>query len=119
MRSTKSFCGLESADIRNLLKGMGYSDDDLSTHRPAIGIANSWNTLIPGHSNLNQISEQVKKGVHRAGGTVYEFGVIGMCDSLSKDHFNYVLPSREVICDSVEVMAGRSEERRVGKEGRS
>ena len=106
MRSTKSLCGVENADIRNVLKGMGYSDDDLTTHRPAIGIANSWNTLIPGHSNLNQISEQVKKGVHRAGGTVYEFGVIGMCDSLSKDHFNYVLPSREVICDSVEVMAG-------------
>jgi len=105
MRSTKSFCGLESADIRNVLKGMGYSDDDLSTHRPAIGIANSWNTLIPGHFNLNQISEQVKKGIHRAGGTVYEFGVIGLCDAIAKDNFNYVLPSREIICDSIEIMA--------------
>jgi dihydroxy-acid dehydratase len=85
---------------------MGYSDDDLTTQRPAIGIANSWNTLIPGHFNLNQISEQVKKGIHRAGGTVYEFGVIGVCDALAKDNFNYVLPSREVICDSVEIMAG-------------
>ena len=105
MRSTKSFCGLENADIRNVLKGMGYSDDDLTTQRPAIGIANSWNTLIPGHFNFNQISEQVKKGIHRAGGTVYEFGVIGLCDAIAKDHFNYVLPSREVICDSVEIMA--------------
>jgi dihydroxy-acid dehydratase len=104
MRSTKSLCGLESADIRNVLKGMGYSDDDLTTQRPAIGIANSWNTLIPGHFNLNQISEQVKKGIHRAGGTVYEFGVIGLCDAIAKDNFNYVLPSREVICDSVEIM---------------
>jgi dihydroxy-acid dehydratase len=104
MRSTKSFCGLENADIRNVLKGMGYSDDDLTTQRPAIGIANSWNTLIPGHISLNQISEQVKKGIHRAGGTVYEFGVIGLCDAIAKDHFNYVLPSREVICDSVEIM---------------
>ncbi len=104
MRSIKSLCGLESADIRNVIKAMGYSDDDLTTNRPAIGIANSWNTLIPGHFNLNQISEQVKKGIHRAGGTVFEFGVIGMCDALAKDHFNYVLPSREVICDSIEVM---------------
>jgi dihydroxy-acid dehydratase len=71
-----------------------------------IGIANSWNTLIPGHSNFNQISEQVKKGIHRAGGTAFEFGVIGLCDALAKDNFNYVLPSREVICDSVEIMAG-------------
>jgi dihydroxy-acid dehydratase len=105
LRSLKSFCGLENADIRNVLKGMGYSDDDLTTQRPAIGIANSWNTLIPGHFNFNQISEQVKKGIHRAGGTVYEFGVIGLCDAIAKDNFNYVLPSREVICDSVEIMA--------------
>jgi dihydroxy-acid dehydratase len=106
MKSTKSFCGLENADIRNVLKGMGYSDDDMTTKRPAIGIANSWNTLIPGHFNFNQVSEQVKKGIHRAGGTVYEFGVIGLCDAIAKNYFNYVLPSREVICDSVEIMAG-------------
>jgi dihydroxy-acid dehydratase len=106
MKSTESLCGLENADIRNILKAMGYSDDDLTTKRPAIGIANSWNTLIPGHFNLNQISEQVKKGIHRAGGTVYEFGVIGLCDGIVKENFNYVLPSREVICDSVEIMAG-------------
>jgi dihydroxy-acid dehydratase len=106
MRSAGSLCGLENADIRNVFKAMGYSDDDLATGRPVIGVANSWNTLIPGHFNLNQISEQVKKGIHRAGGTVCEFGVIGLCDALAKDYFNYVLPSREVICDSVEIMAG-------------
>ena len=106
MKSAESLCGLENADIRNVLKAMGYSDDDLTTKRPAIGIANSWNTLIPGHFNFNQISEQVKKGIHRAGGTVYEFGVIGLCDAIAKENFNYVLPSREVICDSVEIMAG-------------
>ena len=89
MKSTKSLCGLENADIRNVFKGMGYSDDDLTTRRPVIGIANSWNTLIPGHFNFNQISEQVKKGIHRAGGTVCEFGVIGICDALAKNSFNY------------------------------
>ena len=106
LKSSGSFCGLENADIRNVAKSMGYSDDDLTARRPAIGIANSWNTLIPGHSNFNQLSEQVKKGVHRAGGTVFEFGVIGLCDAIAKNNFNYVLPSREVICDSVEIMAG-------------
>jgi dihydroxy-acid dehydratase len=106
MKSAESLCGLENADIRNVLKAMGYSDDDLTTSRPAIGIANSWNTLIPGHFNLDQISEQVKKGIHRAGGTVYEFGVIGLCDAIAKENSNYVLPSREVICDSLEIMAG-------------
>jgi dihydroxy-acid dehydratase len=106
MKSAESLCGLEKADIRNVLKAMGYSDDDLTTSRPAIGIANSWNTLIPGHFSFDQISEQVKKGIHRAGGTVYEFGVIGLCDAIAKENSHYVLPSREVICDSVEIMAG-------------
>jgi dihydroxy-acid dehydratase len=106
MRSRESLCGLENADIRNVLKAMGYSDDDLTRGRPVIGIANSWNTLIPGHFDFHQISEQVKKGIHRAGGTVCEFGVIGLCDAIAKNQFNYVLPSREVICNSVEIMAG-------------
>ncbi len=106
LKSTDSLLGMENADIRNVFKGMGYSDDDLTTKRPIIGIANSWNTLIPGHSNFMQISEQVKKGIHRAGGTACEFGVIGICDALAKNSFNYVLPSREIICDSVEAMAG-------------
>ncbi len=106
LRSMESLCGEENADIRNVLKGMGYSEDDLAAERPVIGIANSWNTLIPGHISFNQVSEQVKKGIHRAGGTVVEFGVIGLCDAVAKNNFNYVLPSRELICDSVETMAG-------------
>lgn len=105
-KSMKSLYGPENADIRNVFKAMGYSDDDLQSNRPVIGIANSWNTLLPGHANLKQISEQVQKGIHRAGGTVCEFGVIGICDALAKDNFNYVLPSREIICDSIEAMAG-------------
>lgn len=106
LRSEKSLIGQENADIRNVIKAMGYSDDDLTTKRPMIAIANSWNTLIPGHFNFQQISDQVQKGIHRAGGTAFEFGVIGICDALAKENFNYVLPSREVICDSIEVMTG-------------
>jgi dihydroxy-acid dehydratase len=105
-KSMASLCGMENADIRNVIKAMGYTDDDLTTGRPVIGIANSWNTLIPGHLNMRDVSEQVKKGIHRAGGTAFEFGVIGLCDAIAKENFNYVLPSREVICDSIEIMAG-------------
>ena len=97
--------GQENADIRNVIKGMGYSDDDLHKGRPVIGVANSWNTIIPGHFNFRQLSEQVIKGIHRSGGTAFEFGVIGLCDAIAKNNFNYVLPSREVIADSIEIMA--------------
>ena len=105
LKSTQSLSGQENADIRNVIKGMGYSDDDLDSGRPVIGIANSWNTVIPGHFNFKQLSEQVIKGIHRAGGTAFEFGVIGLCDAIAKNYFNYVLPSREVIADSIEIMA--------------
>lgn len=105
LKSMESLSGRENADIRNVIKGMGFSDDDLKSGRPVIGIANSWNTVIPGHFNFKQLSEQVVKGIHRAGGTAFEFGVIGLCDAICKNNFNYVLPSREVIADSIEIMA--------------
>ncbi len=106
LKSEASFVGLDNADMRNVVKAMGYSDDDLTAQRPVIGIANTWNTFIPGHFTLNQVSEQVKKGIHRAGGTMFEFGTIGLCDAITMRNPNYVLPSREVICNSVEIMAG-------------
>ncbi len=105
LKSMESLLGQENADIRNVIKGMGYSDDDLGSERPVIGVANSWSTVIPGHHNFRQLSEQVVKGIHRAGGTAFEFGVIGLCDAIAKNYFNYVLPSREVIADSIEIMA--------------
>jgi dihydroxy-acid dehydratase len=60
--------------VRGLYKSMGYSDYDLG--RPLIGIANSWNRVVLGHYNLNLVSDYVKQGVHQAGGTPVEFGVI-------------------------------------------
>jgi len=103
---SRSLEGQEAADVRNVIKAMGYADDDLTARRPVVGIANAWNTLIPGHFGFREISDQVKKGIHRAGGTAFEFGVIGLCDAIVKENGNYVLPSREVIADSVEIMAG-------------
>ena len=90
---------------RSVYKAMGYNDDDLS--RPVIGIANSWNTLVPGHFNLRQVAEYVKQGIYRGGGTAVEFGTIAECDALAQGHdgMHYILPSREIIANSVELMA--------------
>ncbi|MBT3254893.1 MAG: dihydroxy-acid dehydratase [Deltaproteobacteria bacterium] len=103
LRSAKILRGVENSMYRSLYKSMGYSNDDLS--RPMIGIANSWNTLVPGHFNLNQVSEHVKWGIYRAGGTPVEFGVIGACDGVANgnDGMHFILPSREVIANSVEI----------------
>jgi dihydroxy-acid dehydratase len=84
---------------------MGITDDDLE-NRPLIGIANSWNELVPGHVNLRQIAEYVRKGIHQAGGMVAEFGVIGACDGISNGHegMHFSLPSRDLIASSIEIM---------------
>ena len=105
MRSSESTAGLENALARSLYKSMGFSNDDLTTGRPMIGIANSWNNLVPGHYNLNQISEFVKRGIYRAGGTAFEFGIIAGCDGIAMGHtgMHYILPSREVVCNAVEI----------------
>ena len=89
---------------RSVFKAIGYSDDDLS--RPVIGIANSWNELVPGHVNLRQVAEYVRKGIHRAGGTVAEFGVIGACDGTAQGHagMHFILPSRDLIANDIEIM---------------
>ena len=63
---------------------MGYCEGDFRG-RPVIGIANSWNTLVPGHFNLNMVSEHVKKGIHRAGGG-RRFGVIASCDGVCEGY---------------------------------
>lgn len=100
-----------SADLMKLsykgyFKAMGYSEDELSDKKPRIGIANSWNQLVPGHYNLNQVAEYVKRGIYAAGGTACEFGVMACCDGIAQGHvgMSYILPSREIICDSVELM---------------
>lgn len=90
---------------KTLWKAAGLSDDDLD--RPIIGIANSFNEMVPGHTNLRRVAEQVKNGVYRGGGTPVEFGVIACCDGVATGHIgnNYVLPSRDNIADSIEIQA--------------
>ena len=89
---------------RSLYKSMGYTDYDLE--RPLIGIANSWNRVVPGHYNLNLVSEYVKQGVFQAGGTPVEFGVLAACDGIAQGHtgMHYILPTRDLIAHSIEMM---------------
>ncbi|MBM4293333.1 MAG: dihydroxy-acid dehydratase [Deltaproteobacteria bacterium] len=105
MRSNLMKLGLEKYPHRSLLKAMGLTDREID--QPLIGIANSFNELIPGHIHLDKITQAVKAGVRLAGGTPLEFGVIGVCDGLAMHHrgMNYSLLSRELIADSIEVMA--------------
>ena len=105
MRSDVLRTGLERAAPRALLKAMGYTDEEM--FRPLIGVANSWNEVVPGHIHLDRIAEAVKAGVRLAGGTPMEFGVIGVCDGLAMGHegMRYSLVTRELIADSIECMA--------------
>ena len=94
MHSDKVKKGIERAPHRSLFKGIGYTDDEIK--RPLIGIANSVNTIIPGHVNLDKITEAVKAGIYMAGGTPVEFGTIGVCDGIAMNHvgMKYSLGSR-------------------------
>ena len=105
-RSQEILTRPEGSMVRALFKSMGYSDYDLS--RPLIGVANSWNRIVPGHYNLDLVSDYVKQGIAQAGGTAVEFGVIAACDGVANGHegMHYILPTRELIANDVEMMVG-------------
>ncbi len=97
--------GPERAPHRSLMKATGLTDEQI--RRPLIGIANSFNEVVPGHMNLNQIARAVKDGVLMAGGTPLEFSTIAVCDGIAMGHegMRYSLCTRELIADSIECMA--------------
>ena len=105
MKSDAVRKGIDRAPHRSLFKAMGYTDEEL--RRPLVGIANSANEIIPGHIHLDKLVEAVKAGIYMAGGVPIEFGGIGVCDGIAMNHegMKYSLASRELIADSVEVMA--------------
>ncbi len=105
MRSDKMKRGLEKAPHRSLFKAMGYTDSEIA--RPMVGVVNSQNEIIPGHIHLDTIADAVKAGVRLAGGTPIEFSTIGVCDGIAMNHegMKYSLASRELIADSIEIMA--------------
>ena len=104
LRSDDVKKGVERTPNRSLLKALGLSDKDLE--KPFIGIANSYNTISPGHVCLDKVAEAVSDGIREAGGLPFEFGIIGICDGIAMGHegMKYSLPSRDVIADSVELM---------------
>ncbi|SFM46558.1 dihydroxy-acid dehydratase [Thermodesulforhabdus norvegica] len=96
--------GPARAGQRAHLRSLGLLDRDLD--KPFIGIVNSWNEMHPGHRHLRELSEEVKKGVYEAGGIPFEFNTIAICDGITQGHRGmcYVLPSRDWIADSIELV---------------
>ena len=99
---------LRRDDIRalrlGLFESMGFTRDEFD--RPLVGVANSWNEILPGAFHLGKVASRVKDGIRAAGGTPLEFNTIGVCDGIAQGHvgMKYVLPSRDVIASSVEIM---------------
>ena len=104
LRSDSMRKGLSRAPARGLLRALGMNDGDLE--KPMIAIANSFNTIVPGHMHLNRLVQEVKRGIEEAGGISYEFGVPGICDGIAMglDGMRYSLPSREIVADGIEAM---------------
>lgn len=104
-RSSKMTEGLAKAPHRSLLYALGLTREEMG--RPLIGICNAANEIVPGHIHLDRIAEAAKAGVRMAGGTPLEFPAIAVCDGLAMNHegMRFSLPSREIIADSIEIMA--------------
>ena len=105
MRSDVTKAGPEHAVTRALLRAVGVDDYEMGL--PFIGVVNSFSEIVPGHVHLRTIAEAVKVGIRQAGGTPFEFNTIAACDGVAQGHegMRYILPTREVIADSVELMA--------------
>lgn len=90
---------------RSLLKALGMTDEEI--RRPIIGVVNSQNEIVPGHMHLDNIAKAAKDGIRIAGGTPVEVPAIAVCDGIAMGHegMKYSLVSREIIADSVEIMA--------------
>ncbi len=96
---------IETLPHRALLCSAGVSAKDLESNKPFIGIANSYNNIVPGHIHLNELKEEVKRGIIDAGGLPFEWGVPAVCDGLAMHvEMRLSLPSREHIADNVEIM---------------
>ncbi|HEX3016086.1 MAG TPA: dihydroxy-acid dehydratase [Desulfobacteria bacterium] len=105
MKSNALTEGVEKAAPRSLLYALGLTPEEMKM--PFVGVVNSFNELVPGHMHLRQITDAVKAGVRIGGGTPFEFPAIAVCDGLAMGHegMHFSLASRELIADSVEVMA--------------
>jgi dihydroxy-acid dehydratase len=105
MRSDMVKKGIERAPHRSLLRAVGCSLDDWD--KPFIGVMNSFNDIVPGHIHLQTIAKAVKEGTRSRGGVPFEVNTIAVCDGIAMNHpgMKYSLPSRELIADSIEIVA--------------
>ncbi|MDD6805098.1 MAG: dihydroxy-acid dehydratase [Clostridiales bacterium] len=105
MRSDSVKTGTQQAPHRSLFNALGYTEEERK--RPLIGIVSSYNEIVPGHMNLDKITEAVKLGVAMAGGTPVMFPAIAVCDGIAMGHIGmkYSLVTRDLIADSTECMA--------------
>ncbi|MGC9443848.1 MAG: dihydroxy-acid dehydratase [Candidatus Methanospirareceae archaeon] len=96
---------IETLPHRALLMSSGLKLEDFALDRPFIGVANSYNTIVPGHILLNELTQEVKRGIRDAGGVPLEWGVPGVCDGVAMFvEMRLSLPSREHIADNIEIM---------------
>ena len=97
--------GIERAPHRSLLHAVGCSSDDWD--KPFIGVINSFSEVVPGHIHLQSIAQAVKDGIRTRDGVPFEVNTIAVCDGIAMNHqgMKYSLPSRELIADSVEILA--------------
>ena len=97
--------GMQQAPHRSLFNALGYTKEEME--RPLVGIVSSYNEIVPGHMNLDEITQAVKMGVAMAGGTPVVFPAIAVCDGIAMGHtgMKYSLVTRELIADSTECMA--------------
>lgn len=104
-RSGQITNGVHKSGNRAHLRALGLLDEDME--KPFIGIANSFNSMHPGHMHLRELAEEVKQGIWAAGGVAFEFNTIAICDGITQGHIgmNYVLPSRDNIVDSIELIS--------------
>ncbi len=96
---------IETLPHRALLMSAGVKEEDFDLDKPFIGVANSYNNIIPGHIHLNELTREVKRGIRDAGGVPLEWGVPGVCDGIAMFvEMRLSLPSREHIADNIEIM---------------
>jgi len=97
--------GIERAPHRSLLYALGCTRSEMD--KPFVGVINSFSEIVPGHKHLRDIAEAVKSGVREGGGVPFEVNTIAVCDGIVMNHpgMKYSLPSRQIIADSVEVVA--------------
>ncbi len=105
LQSHDLLVGADRAPARAMLKAVGFTDDDLS--KPLVGVANTWIEVMPCNFHLRRLSERVKAGIRAAGGTPIEYNTIAVSDGISMgtEGMKASLISREVIADSIELVA--------------